>query len=335
MKNTKDVIEYDITTAAIQEMKKKYSDMKITDAKSDKAVRAARTFMVSKRTAVEKRRLELNDAANKHRRKVNDKAKEITALLLPIEEPLQVECKRVDDEIKARREEKEAKERKRIEVIQMQINDIRIRGSLSGRPSSDIENTLNQIMATEISEEVYQELKPQALEAQNTAVAALEKALADRLQFEKEEGDRKVEAERLEAQRKDQEAAQAKIDEENRKVELAKAEIEEKKAAEIRRIERAEWERKVKEKADKDAKARGQKAEQDRLEKEEEEKEEKARQAAMAPDRDKLIKWVLSFSESNNPTPQLKSKEAKAILAIAKESIREVLQATEDEIEKL
>jgi hypothetical protein len=125
MKNTKDVIEYDITIAAIEEMKKKYSGMKITDAKSDKAVRAARTLVVSKRTAVEKRRIELNEDANIWRKKVNAKAKEITALLLPIEEPLQAECRRVDDEIKARKEKKEAKERERIEGIQEKINSIK------------------------------------------------------------------------------------------------------------------------------------------------------------------------------------------------------------------
>ena len=332
----KDLIEYDVTTAAIEEMKKKYTGMKITNIASDKVVRAARTFMVSKRTAVEKRRVELNAEANDWRKKVNDKAKEITALLLPIEEPLQAECKRIDDEIKARREEKEAKERERIEKIQEKINWFS-RLSIVGHStsSSTVEESLVLLRAIEIPEEVYMEFMDQAIEAQKNSISALENILTERLQFEKEVAERDAEAQRLEAQRKEQETAQAKIDEANRKIQEEKDEFEAERRAENERKEREAFESRAKIQAEADAKENARQKAEEAEALAAVEVEEKARKAAMTPDKEKLIKWVLSFNETNNPSPQLKSKEAKEILRLAKETIESVLQAAEDEIEKL
>ena len=330
----KDLIEYDVTTAAIEEMKKKYTGMKITNIASDKAVRAARTFMVSKRTAVEKRRIELNAEANDWRKKVNDKAKEITALLLPIEEPLQAECKRIDDEIKARREEKEAKEQERIKAIQEKSISIRNLGVMQGATSSEIRARLTLVTGIEVSEKIYQEFTDQAVECQKLTVAELEKLLNDRLQFEKEEVDRSVEARRLEIQREEQEAAQAKIDEENKTIKDQFAKLEADKKAEKDRKDREEFERKAQEEADIEARKKLEREACERLEKEAAEKEEKARQESLRPDKEKMIAFANDLLDIPNMR-SLSTKKAQEIIGWAIAELSKLSDAIKVKASKL
>lgn len=319
----KELIEYDITIVAIEEMKKKYSGLKITDAKSDKAVRAARTLMVSTRTAVEKRRVELNADANTWRKQVNAKADEITNLLLPIEEPLQAECKRIDDEREAKRAEKEAKERERIEAIQEKINRIRAQ-AIGGHnvPSSLIQERIIITQGMPVGKDLFMEFAEQAEEVRKEAIAILKEALTQRLQLEKEDTERKAEAEHLEKVRKEQEAAQAKIDEENRKIELRQHEVEEKeRKAEVRKAQQ-EFERQATIKAEQEAKEKGAREEQEKIEKEEAEAKEKARQEALWPDKEKLIKFAEEILDIK--IPRLISDKANTMLAYASKTLNKL-----------
>ncbi len=354
---TTDVIEYDITIVAIDELRQEYSGMKITDAASDKTVRAARTFMVSKRTAVEKRRIELNDEANKHRRRVNEKAKELTVLLLPIEEPLQAEVKRVDDERETEKAEKARLEEERVEDIRAKIHKIQemamptVLGTMALENLRELSSRLEDM---EIKETEYMESTEEARKVQDDAYNAVQDAITARIKLDNEEARRRAEAEqRLAKIQLDQEAAQkllneaaarhqAKVDEDNRKIKKAqqkiddeKAKIEADKKAAREKVEFDEKMKDLKAQADKEAKEAQEQIERDKSAKATAQAAEKARQEALAPDMDKLTKWIESFNETAIPSPQLKSKEAKEIYRIAREQIEIILQEVMDKIEEL
>lgn len=95
------VIEYDPTEAAIADLKVKYMPLTIggiDDRKGYKVVDEARRHVKSLRCAVENRRKEMKAPAVEWGRRVDAKAKEITAALQPIEDHLVAEQKQVDDE---------------------------------------------------------------------------------------------------------------------------------------------------------------------------------------------------------------------------------------------
>lgn len=325
------IIEYDITTAAIEEMKQKYSGMKIIDAKSDKAVREARTFMVSKRTAVEKRRVELNDEANKHRRRVNEKAKEITTLLLPIEEPLQAECKRVDDEKERIKKEKAEKEQQRKDEIWSRIDEIP--GMLIGlltMPLDVLQRLSDKLEKIEITDD-FMEFQNEAEKALDATYNTVQDAIATRIKLDKEAEERKAEDARLEklktkleAVKKKADAAQKQIDEDNRRIGQARTKLEDDKKADEDRKKQEAFEKEATEKADAVA---AQKVKDDALKKEEEEdaaEAEKARKEALKPDKEKLIKFAGKLIDLLLNMPKVKYPKAQKIIDDAANRIDEL-----------
>lgn len=74
------------------------------------------------------------------------------------------------------------------------------------------------------------------------------------------------------------------------------------------------------------------KLERERAEREYVEATEKARVEALRPDREKLVNWIKSFNGTNNPRPDLKSKEAKKILNGAIEYLEVTLQKISEKI---
>ncbi|GAG69766.1 unnamed protein product, partial [marine sediment metagenome] len=327
------VIEYDITIAAIEEMKQKYSGMKITDAASDKAVRAARTFVVSKRTAVEKRRVELNEEANKHRRKVNEKAKEITVLLLPIEEPLQAEVKRVDDEIAAKKAEKDRLEEERKENIRAEIHKIQemampsVLGTMALENLRELSNTLEDYG---IDVSFYAEFIGEVEKVLNDSYEAVRDAITARIKLDKEAEERKAEDARLEKVRKKQEADQKILDEANKKIKAAQKKIDDQNAK-IAADKKADDEKKAFDQKMKDLKAQAdadaaQKVKDDAAAKEKKEKADKTerlRVEALRPDREKLISFVGELMSITGPL-DLKDKSAIEILDDMIPKIRDI-----------
>ena len=116
--------------------------------------------------------------------------------------------------------------------------------------------------------------------------------------------------------------------------ETARIKAEEEAKAEVKRNAEAEARAKV-EREEKERKDREAKAEADRLAKEEADRKEAERKAALAPDKEKLLKW-LSVLEDNIPVPPtLNSKEASEICRIAREYIQRVIQDAKSEAEEL
>ncbi len=359
MKTSKEIVKFDIETAIITALDTEYKEVqKITDAESKAIVAEGRRKYRELRLAVvdghkgEKR--EALDYCNF----LDAEKRRILGLLAPGESHL-------DGIWQAHRDEIDRKERERIKAIQEKINNIRDLGIMLPSVSSPvIEERLIIIKGQMLTQEVYQEFTIQAEDAHNSAIATLEEALKNRLQFEREDVARKIEMERLEAQRKKQEVAQAKIDEANKAAAKRQAENDARMAAEQAKIdeekreieesrkkfeenerkaklkkEQEEFERQATIKAEEDAKRSARESfdriERERIAREEAEAKEKARQAAMAPDKKKLRDWINGFNETVFPSPQLKGKKAQEILRIAKEQIEMILQDALDKIRKL
>lgn len=122
MNQENQLIEFNVTDSAIAELKEKYLPLVINgieDKNGYKAVKSARMIVKTHRVDVDKRRKELTADALEWQRKINAEAKRITLLLEPIEEHLQSEEKRIDDEIEAI---KIAKQKAEMQKLQERID---------------------------------------------------------------------------------------------------------------------------------------------------------------------------------------------------------------------
>lgn len=111
--------KFDIVVPAIEELKKNYLPLKIKsieDKDGYEKVSKALRFMVTKRNEVEEKRKELKADSLAYGKAVDNRAKEITFLLTPIEEHLRQEKDRIDEEIEAIKERKIREEQERINI---------------------------------------------------------------------------------------------------------------------------------------------------------------------------------------------------------------------------
>jgi hypothetical protein len=111
--------KFDIVVPAIEELKKTYLPLKIKsidDKEGYEKVSKALRFMISKRNEVEEKRKELKADSLSYGKAVDNRAKEITFLLTPIEEYLRSEKDRIDDEIEAIKEQKIREEQERLNI---------------------------------------------------------------------------------------------------------------------------------------------------------------------------------------------------------------------------
>jgi len=333
MKTTKQLVKFDFDVAVISALDAKYKDIQITDGKSYALVMAGLAEYRELRLAIDKKHKELKQDILEAGRGLDGDKSRLKALLEPGENHLK-EIRQVEDDRKAAiKEEKDRIERERIEDIQEKINSIRTQGMIHSGTSSTIKESLIILRGMKISKEIYQEFTDQAIECQKVALGALEEFLSRSLQSEKENAERKAEAERLEAQKKEQEAAQAKIDKQNKSIQEEKDKMEAERKATADRLEREEFERQAKIKAEQEAKEKAEQAERDRIEKEEAEAEEKARQEALRPDKEKLIKFADELFDIG--IPQVKSPKAQNILFKASEELDKLASNIKEQAKEL
>ncbi len=349
---------YKITPAEIAERLKAYAHLKVIegDTASYKEVRAALTALVHTRTEVDKRRLKLGEELRKSVTNINKASKMLIEPMTPYEERFSSELKAENDRLDAIKAEEIRLEEERVEDIRAEIHKIQemamptVLGTMALENLRELSSRLEDM---EIKETEYMELTEQAIKIIEDSYNAVQEAITARIKLDKEAEERRTESARMENVRLDQEAAQklineaaarhqAKIDTDNLKIRLAqkkidddKAELAAEKQADVDRKEREEFERQAKIKADKEAKEAQEQIERDKSAKATAQAAEKARQEALAPDKDKLIKWIESFNETAIPSPQLKSKEAKEIYRIAQEQIEMILQDAMIKIEEL
>lgn len=357
MKTTKQLVKFDFDIAVITALDTKYKDIQITDGKSYAVVMQGLAEYRELRLAIDDKHKELKADILEAGRSLDGDKNRLKALLEPGEDHLK-KIRQVEDDRKAKiKEEKARLERERIEAIQGKIDNIRHLGIMLPNVSAlVIEERLIIVKAMKLPGDV--EFTGQAEMAQKTAIANLEQALTERIQFEKEEVERKAEAEHLEAQRKEQEAAQAKIDEAEKRAAKRQAENDARMAAEQAKIDeenkkieaqkyniaqeiKAEDARKEKEAFEKTAKENAEAAAAQKVldmvreadEKKAAEVKEKARQEALRPDKEKLIKFADQLYDIECPV--LKSTKAQKISSEARDKLGELAQDIRAKAKKL
>jgi len=311
-----EIIKYDVTDAAIEELGKRYLGLTITslDNKEEfEAVHEARMVVKGKRVEVEKARKEYKAEALEYGRKVDTEAKRVFALLEPIETHLQTE------------EDKVINEKKRIEAEEkekfMDMVNGRVESLLKYKvmfPFDEIAGMTDEEFDAKLAmaKEAYE--AEEARKAEEEAERIARQAELDRqaeLQAERD-GEQAAERMALEAERR-------KLDDDKRKVQEAK--------------DRAEFEAKAKE----DARIQAEKEAKERIERErreaEREAEEKAaleqlnadiaaRKAALLPDKEKLFAWAEAVEKAVPMVLDLNSKEAKGIFIDAVEVIEDIVE---------
>ena len=242
-------VKYNITDAAINQLRVQYTGLEITDKSSYKAVISAIADVRGRRTSVEKRRKELKAGALDYGRRVDGEAKRITGLLEEIEEPLK-EKKLTED----------SKETKRIAFIQGRIEAIGVMVPTIPTSSDALSEILFDLDTMVIGAD-FEEFREQAEAVRLEASTKINKLIIDRIQWEKEESDRKAEMARLEAIKAEnarieaERKAKAEAEEKTRRAEREAFEVEKRALAEerekIEAVKREEQERKGKEENEK------------------------------------------------------------------------------------
>jgi len=331
------VVKFDIETAAIAKMSDVYMKLKVSgpdDEEGFQAVHDGRMVVKKHRVSVDKREKALKADANVWRKKVGDKAKELRALLEPIETHLTDQEKIVTDEKKRIEEEKKRKFQEKI--------DNRVNKLASFGPAIEMISYQDlAVMSDEEFAEKYIAAKRLWEDIQS------KKEEEERIELErlaKEAADRKAENERLEKIRIEQEEAAAKIKaeqyrlvEEQSKIDEEKNKIAREKQAEIERKEREAFEKQAKEdariQAEKDAKEAAERAELEKAELEKAEREQAERREALKPDREKLEAWVDYLCKV--PMPEVECQEALDIVEAIHEGIGQILATYQPKINAL
>ncbi|MBW2037029.1 MAG: hypothetical protein JRI41_06065 [Deltaproteobacteria bacterium] len=350
------ITQYELTPEAVTVMVKEYDSLAVIpgDTASYKEVRAALTMLVHTRTATDRRRKNLGEEARTWIKEINGAAKQLLAPLEPLENRFRAELKAEDNrkaEIKA---EKVRIEQARIDGIRAKIDEIKTwcyQGIAYRKPSATIRLILLRLEKTlaNLTESDYMEFLGETQDLLRDAITQTRDALSARLQWEKEEEDRKAEAARLAEIRKQQEAERERIEAEQRRLLEEREKIEAEKRRQEEEAERKEFERQAiaeaekkarveaekriqeaedsrikaeiaaseaKERAEKDAMQKAKETERLRLAKE----AEKKALALLAPDKEKLIAYAEALQAV--PKPTVKASSMDSILSDAVRDLR-------------
>jgi hypothetical protein len=261
----------------IKELAENYKNLVISDAKTYDATRAARTEMVSVRTSIDKA-LKAGNAPLKAAMDANrDEAKRLIELAAPTEAYLQEQVKTWEAKKEAEKQAKIQAERDRVAAIRARIAGIGAIAAMSiNSTPAEIVARIDQLTSITVDDGSFDEFGPESCDVYFQALDKLHAHLAARNEFDRQESERKAEAERLrqEAEKQAQEraafraeqaAAQAVIKAQQEAIAAREREIADKaKAAEIAaRKEREKIERQRLEFEQRQADAA--RAEQDRL----------------------------------------------------------------------
>jgi hypothetical protein len=341
------VVEYDVPTAAVEDMAKRFAPLEITDTASYKAVTSAIAEVRTLRITVEKKRVELKRDALEYGRKVDSEAKRITAMLAPIENELIGKKQAEDNRKEMIRQEKIRIEQKRVDGIRQKIATIQNSSfglSLMGMDTAQLSDLAMEIGEIEIDEKEYAEFTAEAQQAKADAIDSVMAAFDARQKFDAEEAVRKAENERLEKVRLEQEAEakrladiQSKLEAEQKaeqdraeaerhKIQAERDEFEAEKKAEQDRKDREALEKRLKEEArvnaEREAKEKAQREEVERAAREKAVAEEEARRKRLLPDKEKLNEFAYSLLDITGP--KVKDMGIKELVEDVVDNIHEV-----------
>lgn len=196
MSGSAELVTYPVTVEAIAEAKAKYAGLSCDTPAGYEQVRLAIAHVRTTRVAVEDRRVALKADALAYGRLVDSRAKEITALLVEIEEPLKAKKQAVDDEKARARAEAEAA---KLRALEAEIAARRAAQEEEARLVREAEEKrLAEERAALEAERAKLAEAQAALEAARAAeAAAWKRAEAERIA--RMEAERKAEADRIEA----------------------------------------------------------------------------------------------------------------------------------------
>ncbi len=229
--NLTPIAEYTETAAALADLRERHAGVvyDVTVSKEMKLAKEARAELRGLRTGLEKKRVEIKAPALERCRLIDAEAKRITAELVALEEPIDVQIKAEEARAETARLEKLEAERLRVEAIQQKIQAIRdVPGSLVGKPSVIIAGQLAKLRETVLDEA---ELGADYLTATDALTAAIARVTELLVAQQEADAEKKRQAERdaeMEAMRKQQAEMQAKLDQ----AEAERVERERKAAAE-------------------------------------------------------------------------------------------------------
>jgi DNA repair exonuclease SbcCD ATPase subunit len=337
------VVEYNITNAAIAKMEDLYMALKVSgldDEEGFSAVHDGRMVVKGKRIEVEKKRKEYKADALTYGRKIDAEAKRIFGLLKPIEDHLQGQEDIITKEKERIKAEEEAKEKAKIENRVSELFALGV-----NVPFFD----LAMLPDNEYAEKLQS--AKMAYQAEQLRIAEEEKRLEEeRIELErlrkKEESDWKAESDRLEKLAKEQaiEAKrlakiQADIDAKEKALKEEQDKLEADKKAEQARKDLEVISKRLaaeaKEKAEKDAIEKADREAKELKVKEEAESAEKARLAELAPDKERLLAFAEKLIQAKNDlVPEFKfGSPAYPILSACEikvdKAIKELIEKTE------
>jgi len=219
---TQELVRFDISMQHVERLRRDYLPLKIQDVNDKenyKLVRSARLEIKALRCKIESTGKTLRKSALDYQRAVMAEEKRIVALLSPVEEHLEAEEKRIDDEKARIKAEAEAREAAR---IQERVNKLFTLGArFDGVTYSAAGMMVKHVELVACSDEDF--------------AAALD-AIADKVQEEKEklaaeEATRKAEAERLKKIAEEQAQERKRLAEIAAEQKRQQAKIEAEKAA--------------------------------------------------------------------------------------------------------
>jgi colicin import membrane protein len=236
------VNEYATTAVVIADLRSRHAGVvyDVAESKQMKLAKEARAEIRGYRTGLEKTRKEIKAPALEHCRLIDSEAQRLTAELVALEEPIDVQIKAEESRAEVEKLEKFEAERIRVEAIQQRIDSIRnVPASLVGKPSVIITGQLAKLEAEVLDEDEFAEHYQAARDALELSISRVKQMHTDQLAHEAEQkqiaADRaELERMRLENVRLSREAADAET---SRRAEAdGLAQVERENAAEADRL---------------------------------------------------------------------------------------------------
>lgn len=196
---TTKIAEYSVTAAALGELRGKYERVlfPVTTPAGMKDAVAARAELRSLRISLEAKRKEIKGPALERCRLIDAEAKDITAVLVSLEDPINAQIQAEQARKEAEKAERERKEAERKAAIQTKIDTIRgIPLAMTGQPAAEFDAEIAELRAFVPGDE-FAEFKDDATAAANAAVVALLGMQEKQIAIEAEAA--RIEAERLAA----------------------------------------------------------------------------------------------------------------------------------------
>lgn len=224
---TKEIQKYNLADAKIAELKEAYKDLKIEgikDTENYKLVQEAISTVRPLRTAVEKKRKELNEVPIAYKKAVDDEAKRLTALLEEIENPLKEQKDFIDAE--KERIKKEELERKEI-IINTRIHSITDAGATFNGTHYKINDGENELSISvvdirNLEDEAFSIIQKTFIDAGE----AIKKRIAEEQEAQRLESERIAkEKEQFEADKKALDEQRIALEKEAHRMELQKQEV--------------------------------------------------------------------------------------------------------------